>query len=119
MTQFIIEFLQRLKSRSPAFFFKIRIAMIISGAIITCIQLLLIYKAVHVTSQLYSILTNVLNQALVIIGTVTGVSFLPTTDPKLIGDDVKVAVIKQAVEENSPALREALLSRVKDNFQQN
>lgn len=100
MVPFIITFLKRLKSGSPDFFIKLRIGMIILGVLIIAVQLLLANDIITVSVALKNTLANIFNEALVVISTVTGVSFLPTKDATLIDNDVKSAVLKKALEEN-------------------
>lgn len=81
MKSFIIEFFQRLKTSSPAFFIKLRIAMIVLGAIILCGKFLVtqnLFDLNQTTKDLYSAAAD---QVLIIISTVTGMSFLPKASP--------------------------------------
>jgi hypothetical protein len=112
MTQFFIEFFQRIKSDTPIFFVKLRIAMIVSGIIIIVVQLLLGLGIINSDPFAAKLLGSIFTHSLVVIGTVTGVSFLPTKDPTLISDEVKQAVIKHQIENNLDAIRNA----VKDSF---
>lgn len=104
MVPFIITFFKRLRSGSPEFFVKLRIGMIILGVLIIIAQLLLANNIITISNDLEELLTKIFTEALVVISTVTGVSFLPTKDADLIDNDVKSAVLKKALEENDEVI---------------
>lgn len=80
MKTFITEFFERIKSSSPEFFIKLRIAMIVTGAILIGINFLATQNVFNISDATKTILTTACNQALIIIGTITGTSFLPKED---------------------------------------
>ncbi|XZF16128.1 hypothetical protein ACTHGU_08315 [Chitinophagaceae bacterium MMS25-I14] len=104
MVPFIIEIFKRIRSDSPAFFVKLRIAMIISGVLLAAFRVVTGNGLLQIAQNIRSISDPIITQALVVISTVTGVTFLPTTDPALIGSDVKEAVIRQAIDDNHEAI---------------
>lgn len=82
MKSFIIEFFERLKTSSPAFFIKLRMAMIVLGVLILGGNFLLSENVFAITQSTKDLLTAAANQLLVIISTVTGMSFLPKAGTK-------------------------------------
>lgn len=81
MKSFIIEFFQRLKTSSPAFFIKLRMAMIVLGALILGGNFLLSENVFAISQSTKDLLSAAADQALIIISTVTGMSFLPKATP--------------------------------------
>ncbi|PZF73894.1 hypothetical protein [Taibaiella soli] len=77
MKSFIIEFFQRLKTSSPAFFIKLRIAMIALGVLIVTGNFLVSQNLFAINQATKDVLTAAADQLLIIISTVTGMSFLP------------------------------------------
>jgi hypothetical protein len=74
---FIIECFQRIKTSSPTFFIKLRKAMIVLGLIITCARILIGTGTIQFSPFINQWLQYGFNQSLIVIGTVTGFSFLP------------------------------------------
>ena len=86
MKSFIIEFFERLKTSSPAFFIKLRMAMIVLGVLILGGNFLLSENIFALNQSTKDLLTAAANQLLVIISTVTGMSFLPKAGSKTAND---------------------------------
>lgn len=104
MTAFIIQLFKRVRSSSPQFFIKLRISMIVLGVLVIIAKLLMGEGIISVSPELQLTLSKVFTESLIVISTVTGVSFIPTSDANLIDNDVKNAVIKKAIDENDNAI---------------
>ncbi|MGN6568385.1 MAG: hypothetical protein ACTHJ0_10555 [Flavipsychrobacter sp.] len=68
-------------------------------------QTLLNIGIFHTDDAMLKVSNSVCTQALVVLGTVTGVSFLPTADPRLMDKQTKQNVIQHEVQQHACPFR--------------
>ncbi len=94
---FLFLLIQRLKSEQPAFYKKLQVIALVILAIVGAIWFVLWLGIIHIDQVLH----DKLNTACYALGTfIIGVFFTSMTgtkDPKLISNDTKDAVVKDAV----------------------